>query len=54
MPDCRTLFQEGHGQNTNGDGYDFFIFEAGRNDEFAVQAILPGGVLGQKVVHVLR
>ncbi|MHC4330709.1 MAG: PA14 domain-containing protein [Planctomycetota bacterium] len=37
-------------QDTNGDGYDFFIFEAGRNDEFAVQAILPGSVLGQKVV----
>ncbi len=37
-------------QDTNGDGYDFFIFEVGRNDEFAVQAILPGGVLGQKVV----
>jgi hypothetical protein len=37
-------------QDTNGDGYDFFIFEVGRNDEFAVQAILPGGVFGQKVV----
>ena len=37
-------------QNTNGDGYDFFIFEVGRNDEFAVQAILPGGVFGQKVI----
>jgi hypothetical protein len=37
-------------QDTNGDGYDFFIFEAGRNDQFAVEAILPGGVLGQKVV----
>jgi hypothetical protein len=37
-------------QDTNGDGYDFFIFEAGRNDEFAVRAILPGDVLGQKVV----
>ena len=37
-------------QDTNGDGYDFFIFEAGRNDEFAVQAILPGGVFGQKVI----
>jgi len=37
-------------QDTNGDGYDFFIFEVGRNDEFAIQAILPGGVFGQKVV----
>ncbi|MHC4726522.1 MAG: hypothetical protein ACYS17_04775, partial [Planctomycetota bacterium] len=37
-------------QDTNGDGYDFFMFEVGRNDEFAIQAILPGGVLGQKVV----
>jgi len=37
-------------QDTNGDGYDFFIFEAGRNDEFAVQAILPGGVFGQKLI----
>ncbi len=37
-------------QDTNGDGYDFFMFEVGRNDQFAVQAILPGGVLGQKVV----
>lgn len=37
-------------QDTNGDGYDFFIFEVGRNDQFAVQAILLGGVLGQKVV----
>ena len=37
-------------QDTNGDGYDFFIFEAGRNDEFAVQAIMPGGVFGQKIV----
>ncbi|MFC1794255.1 hypothetical protein ACFL3Q_11780 [Planctomycetota bacterium] len=37
-------------QDTNGDRYDFFIFEVGRNDEFAVQAILPGGVFGQKVI----
>ncbi|MFB0554078.1 MAG: hypothetical protein ACETWQ_12295 [Phycisphaerae bacterium] len=37
-------------QDTNGDGYDFFMFEVGRNDEFAIQAILPGGVFGQKVV----
>lgn len=37
-------------QDTNGDQFDFFIFEAGGNDEFALQAILPGGVLGQKIV----
>ncbi len=38
-------------QDTNGaDKYDFFVFEAGRNDQFAVQAILVGGVLGEKVV----
>ncbi len=38
-------------QDTNGaDKFDFFIFEAGGNDEFTVQAVLPGGVLGQKVV----
>ena len=37
-------------QDTNGDKFDFFVFEAGGNDEFAVQAILPGGTLGQKVV----
>ncbi len=37
-------------QDTNGNGYDFFAFEVGRNDQFAVQAILPGGVLGEKVV----
>ncbi len=37
-------------QDMNGDGYDFFVFEIGRNDQFAVQAILPGGVLGEKVI----
>jgi len=37
-------------EDTNGDNFDFFIFEAGGNDEFAVQAVLPGGVLGQKVI----
>ena len=37
-------------QDTNSNRYDFFIFEVGRNDEFAVQAILPGGVFGQKVI----
>ena len=38
-------------QDTNGaDKFDFFIFEVGGNDEFAVQPILVGGALGQKVV----
>lgn len=38
-------------QDTNGaDKFDFFIFEIGGNDEFALQAILVGGALGQKVV----
>jgi hypothetical protein len=41
-------------QDTNGDLYDFFLFEYGRNDEFTVQAILPGPggseVLGEPVV----
>jgi hypothetical protein len=45
-------------QDTNGDQYDFFVFEIGDrdngakggNDEFSVQPILPGGVLGNPVV----
>jgi hypothetical protein len=37
-------------QDTNGDMYDFFVFEFGRNDEFSVGAILPGDVLGEVVV----
>jgi len=37
-------------QDTNGDIYDFFVFEFGRNDEFSVRAILPGDVLGEVVV----
>ena len=38
-------------QDTNGaDKFDFFIFEVGGNDEFAVQPILVGGALGQKIV----
>jgi hypothetical protein len=41
-------------QDTNGDLYDFFLFEYGRNDEFTVQPILPGPggseVLGEPVV----
>ncbi len=35
--------------DTNGDLPDFFIFEAGMNDDIEVQAILPRGVLGQKL-----
>ena len=35
--------------DTNGDNPDFFIFESGMNDALTVQAILPGGDLGQKV-----
>ena len=41
-------------QDTNGDLYDFFLFEYGRNDEFTVQPILPGPggteILGEPVV----
>ena len=37
-------------QDTNGDMYDFFVFEFGRNDEFSVRAILPGDVMGEVVV----
>ena len=35
--------------NTNGDNPDFFIFEAGMNDNIVVQAILSGGQLGQSI-----
>jgi len=35
--------------DTNGDNPDFFIFESGMNDALSVQAILPGGSLGQEV-----
>ena len=35
--------------DTNGDNPDFFIFESGMNDPLTVQAILPGGRLGQEV-----
>jgi hypothetical protein len=35
--------------DSNGEHPDFFIFEAGMNDAMAVQAILPGGSLGQSV-----
>jgi hypothetical protein len=41
-------------QDTNGDLFDFFLFEYGRNDEFSVQPILPGPggteILGEAVV----
>lgn len=41
-------------QDMNGDMYDFFLFEYGRNDEFTVQPILPGPdgseILGEPVV----
>lgn len=37
-------------KDTNGpDQYDFFVFEWNGNDDFTVQAILPGDVLGQAV-----
>ncbi len=36
-------------RDSNGPNPDFFIFEAGMNDSFTVQAILPGGVLGEPV-----
>ncbi len=36
-------------RDTNGPNPDFFIFEAGMNDSFSVQAILPGGALGKAV-----
>ena len=35
--------------DSNGKNPDFFIFEAGMNDAMSVQAILPGGSLGQSV-----
>jgi hypothetical protein len=37
--------------DTNGEKPDFFVFEAGMNDALSVQAILPGGSLGQ-AVHI--
>ena len=36
-------------RNSNGDNPDFFIFEAGMNDDLELRAILPGGILGQPV-----
>ncbi len=35
--------------DTNGEKPDFFVFEAGMNDTLSIQAILPGGSLGQSV-----
>jgi hypothetical protein len=35
--------------NTNGDNPDFFVFETGGNQDFAIEAILPGGIIGQSV-----
>jgi len=35
--------------NTNGDNPDFFLFETGGNQDFSIEAILPGGTLGQSV-----
>ena len=35
--------------NTNGDNPDFFVFETGGNQDFAIVAILPGGVIGKPV-----
>jgi len=38
-------------QDTNGeDKFDFFIWEVGANDQFALRPILPGDVLGEPVV----
>jgi hypothetical protein len=35
--------------DVNGEKPDFFVFEAGMNDALTMQAILPGGSLGQAV-----
>jgi hypothetical protein len=35
--------------DTNGDNPDFFIFETGGNQDISVEAILPGGIIGQSV-----
>ncbi len=37
-------------RDSNGKDPDFFIFEAGMNDEFEVQAILPGEQVGKPVL----
>ncbi len=35
--------------DTNRDNPDFFLFETGGNQDFSIEAILPGGVIGQSV-----
>jgi hypothetical protein len=35
--------------DTNGDDPDFFLFEAGGNQDFSIEAILPGGIIGASV-----
>jgi len=35
--------------NTNGDNPDFFVFETGGNQDFSIEAILAGGIIGQSV-----
>jgi hypothetical protein len=47
--DVRMIDGEKTWRDTNGDNPDFFIFEVGMNDSLTVQAILPGGSLGQAV-----
>jgi hypothetical protein len=35
--------------DTNGDHPDFFLFETGANQDFSIEAILPGGIIGSSV-----
>ncbi len=35
--------------DTNGDNPDFFVFETGGNQDVNIEAILPGGIIGQSV-----
>ena len=35
--------------DTNGDNPDFFVFETGANQDINIEAILPGGTIGQTV-----
>ncbi len=35
--------------DTNGDNPDFFVFETGGNQDINIEAILPGGTIGQSV-----
>jgi hypothetical protein len=41
----KTLYGDVNGSSNP----DFFLFEAGMNDAFTIQAILPGGALGQNI-----